>query len=418
MLKELDADSWVSERRSSLDDVNAPVRDIIENVRNNGDSALYEYAKKFDKIDLEDICVSSEEIDSAYDEVDERLVEYLIEAEARISEFHELQKKEDLWLKQVEPGIVLGVKTTPLERIGCYVPGGRASYPSTALMTAVPARVAGVGDICACTPPPGNPLTIVAFDIAGVNEIYRIGGAQAIAAMALGTETIKPVQKIVGPGNTFVTAAKMMLRDHAEIDFPAGPSEIGIIADDSAVPEFLAADILAQAEHDPNSACVLITTDKGIAEAAIAEVKSKAGNCPRKEIITSALENSGYIVADDLKHAISISDMIAPEHLSIQVRDPMTVLNRVKNAGSIFIGPNTPVACGDYASGTNHVLPTAGYAKVYSGLNVSHFCKTSTVQMIDREGLEDISDIVIGLAEAEGLYAHADSVRERLKFRR
>ncbi|UUX91635.1 histidinol dehydrogenase [Methanoplanus endosymbiosus] len=418
MLKELDADSWVSERRSSFDDVSAPVRDIIENVRNNGDSALYKYAKKFDKIDLEDICVSREEIDSAYDEVDEKLVECLIEAEVRISEFHELQKREDLWLKEVQPGIVLGVKTTPLERIGCYVPGGRASYPSTALMTAVPARVAGVSEICACTPPPGNPLTIVAFDIAGVDEIYRVGGAQAIAAMALGTESIEPVQKIVGPGNTFVTAAKMMLRDYAEIDFPAGPSEIGIIADDSAVPEFLAADILAQAEHDPNAACVLITTDKGVAEATIAEVKAKAVLSPRKEIILAALENSGYIIADDLKNAIDISDMIAPEHLSIQVRDPMTVLNRVRNAGSIFVGPNTPVACGDYASGTNHVLPTAGYARVYSGLNVSHFCKTSTVQMIDREGLEDISDIVVNLAEAEGLHAHADSVRERLKFRK
>ncbi|WOF15360.1 histidinol dehydrogenase [Methanoplanus sp. FWC-SCC4] len=415
MLKELDVNSWVFGRRSSLEGVYDSVSDIVENVRKSGDSALFEYAKKFDRVELESLAVTEDEVEAAYDEVDGHLVENLIEAEARISEFHELQRRNDLWLREIQPGITLGVKTTPLQRVGCYVPGGRASYPSTALMTAVPARVAGVREICACTPPPVNPLTIVAFDIAGVSEIYRAGGAQAIAAMALGTDSIKPVQKIVGPGNVYVTAAKMMLRDHAEIDFPAGPSEIGIIADSSANPEFIAADILAQAEHDPNAACVLVTTDRSLAERVDKEVSKLLLNAPRNEIIEKALAQSGFVIADSMSQAVSFIDEIAPEHLSIQVSDSLSVLNRVRNAGSIFVGPYAPVACGDYASGTNHVLPTAGYSKVYSGLNVDHFCKTSTVQIIDREGLEDIGDIVETLADAEGLHAHAESVRIRRK---
>ncbi|MDD4126959.1 MAG: histidinol dehydrogenase [Methanomicrobium sp.] len=415
MLKELDVKAWVEGRRKGFSGVSDSVSSIIDNVRINGDAALFEYAKKFDNIELEALKVSEDEIEDSYDCVEERLVESLIEAEARITEFHEYQKKDDLWLREISPGVTLGVKTTPLGRVGCYIPGGRASYPSTALMTAVPARVAGVPEICACTPPPVNPLTIVAFDIAGVSEIYRVGGAQAIAAMALGTESVKPVDKIVGPGNVYVTAAKMMLRENAEIDFPAGPSEIGIIADSSSNPSFIAADILAQAEHDPNAACVLVTPDRSIAKRVSEEVSIQAKNAKRREIIDTALLNSGYVIADSIADAIDIMDEIAPEHLSIQVSDSLSVLNKVRNAGSIFVGPYAPVACGDYASGTNHVLPTAGYSKVYSGLNVSHFCKTSTVQIIDREGLDDIGDIVETLADAEGLYAHAESVRIRRK---
>ncbi|KQC03583.1 MAG: histidinol dehydrogenase, partial [Methanolinea sp. SDB] len=319
----------------------------------------------------------------------------------------------DLWLEEVEPGIILGVKTTPLDRVGLYVPGRRAAYPSTALMNAVPARVAGVPGMCACTPPPVLPLTLVALDIAGVEEIYRIGGAQAVAAMALGTETIKPVQKIVGPGNVYVTAAKMMLREHAEIDFPAGPSEIGIIADSSANPTFIAIDILAQAEHDPDAACVLVTTDESLAEKVGREVERLTREAPRRDIIEKALLQSGYLVVPDLESAVNAMDQIAPEHLSIQVEDSLTVLNAVKHAGSIFVGPYAPVACGDYASGTNHVLPTAGYAKTYSGLNVGHFCKSSTVQILDRRGLESIGDVIENIADAEGLHAHAESVRIR-----
>ncbi|MBP2134551.1 histidinol dehydrogenase [Methanomicrobium sp. W14] len=415
MLKELDVKDWVFCRRKSLFGVYDSVSSIVENVRKNGDAALYEYAKKFDHVELENLMVTEDEIEASYDSVDPKLVECLREAESRIFRFHELQKKEDLWLREVWPGITLGVKTTPLERVGCYIPGGRASYPSTALMTAVPAKVAGVPEICACTPPPVNPLTIVAFDIAGVSEIYRVGGAQAVAAMALGTESVKKVDKIVGPGNVFVTAAKMMLRENAEIDFPAGPSEIGIIADSSASPEYVAADILAQAEHDPNAACVLVTTQRRVAEKVCAEIEKQFKSAERKEIIEKALSNSGFVIVDSIDDAVSVINDIAPEHLSVQVSDSLYVLNHIKNAGSIFVGPYTPVACGDYASGTNHVLPTAGYSKIYSGLNVSHFCKTSTVQIIEKDGLEGIGDIVETLAGAEGLYAHANSVKIRRK---
>ncbi|MDD5419678.1 MAG: histidinol dehydrogenase [Methanomicrobiaceae archaeon] len=413
MWKALDIEEWIAGRRTGLDEVKEAVAEIIARVGADGDAALIEFTRRFDRIDLAEIAVSDEEREAAYDAVDAEIIQSLAEAEARITRFHELQAPRGLWLEETEPGITLGVRTTPLERIGAYIPGGRASYPSTALMCTIPAQVAGVREICCCTPPPINPLTLVALDIAGVDEIYRVGGAQAIASMALGTETIPPVQKIVGPGNVFVTAAKMLLRDHVEIDFPAGPSEIAIIADASADPEFIAADILAQAEHDPNAACVLITTDAALAERVGEAVGRMAEEAERQEIIEKALEHSGYVVAGDPGEAVGIADAIAPEHLSIQTADPLFVLNRVRYAGSIFVGPYAAVACGDYASGTNHVLPTAGYARLYSGLDVHHFCRTASVQIIDREGLEGIGDVVETLAEAGGLHAHARSVRIR-----
>ena len=413
MWKAIEVDAWITSRKSSLEDVRATVSGIIERVQNEGDEALRALAKKH--CDLTDIAVSDEEREGAYDSVDPKIVESLIEAEARIERFCEMQRPRDLWLQEVEPGIVLGVKTTALRRVGIYVPGGRASYPSSALMCAVPARVAGVQEICACSPPPVKPLTLVALDIAGVTEIYNAGGAQAIAAMALGTQTIRPVQKIVGPGNLYVTMAKMLLRENVEIDFPAGPSEIAIIADHIADPRIIAADILAQAEHDPDAACILITTDKKLAQSTGRQVAAMAGKAPRKGIIGQALNNSGYVIVSDLNEAIAVSDAIAPEHLSIQVADPLAVVTRVRNAGAIFVGRYSAVACGDYAVGTNHVLPTAGYAATYSGLDVQHFCKTSSVEIIDREGLETIGDIVETIAEAEGLFAHAESVRIRRK---
>ncbi len=413
MWNALDVTEWVGRRRADLTDVRAAAGEIISGVKAGGDAALIEYTEKFDHIKLTELAVPREEIDAAYDAVDTQLTESLIEAEARITRFHELQRRSDLWLQEVEPGITLGVKTTPLDRIGAYIPGGRAAYPSTALMTTVPARVAGVREICCCTPPPVHPLTLLALDIAGVDEIYRVGGAQAIAAMALGTESIRPVQKIVGPGNVYVTAAKMLLREYAEIDFPAGPSEIGIIADASANPTFIAADVLAQAEHDPNAACVLITDNGALAREVGSEISRLLEQQPRREIIEKALENSGYVITEDIPAAIRASDEIAPEHLSIQVEDPLGVLGHVRHAGSIFVGPYAAVACGDYASGTNHVLPTAGYARMYSGLDVNHFCKTSTVQIIDRQGLSEIGGIIETLADAEGLHAHAESVRIR-----
>ena len=413
MWKALDIETWIAGRRSDLDRVKGSVSEIIGRVRAEGDDALIDLTKKFDGIDLAEIAVSDEEREAAYDQVDAELVESLVQAEVRISRFHELQRGRDLWLQEMEPGITLGVKTTPLSRVGAYVPGGRAAYPSTALMCTIPAVVAGVGEICCCTPPPINPITLVALDIAGVDEIYRVGGAQAIAAMAIGTETIPRVEKIVGPGNVFVTAAKMLLRDEVEIDFPAGPSEIAVLADSTANPRFIAADILAQAEHDPSAACVLVTTDAALADAVGDEVKRMVAGADRREIIEKALDHSGYIVAGDLDEAVATVNGIAPEHLSVQVADPLGILTRFRSAGSIFVGPYAAVACGDYASGTNHVLPTAGYARLYSGLDVNHFCRRSTVQVITREGLEAIGDVVETIADAEGLHAHAESVRVR-----
>lgn len=410
MWKALDVDAWVAGRQQSLDEARGTVQEIIEKVRTRGDAALRELSRH---VVLTEIAVSDEEREAAYGEVDTRIIEALVEAEARITRFHERQRPRDLWLEEMEEGIVLGVKTTPLDRVGLYIPGGRAPYPSSALMCAVPARVAGVPQICACSPPPISPMTLVALDIAGVTEIYQSGGAQAIAAMALGTETIPKVQKIVGPGNIYVTMAKMLLREQVEIDFPAGPSEVAVIADRTADPRIIAWDILAQAEHDPNAACVLITMDRALAERVGREVESLAAASPRKEIIAKALANSGYVTVANMDEAAAVSDAIAPEHLSLQVADPLALLTRVRHAGAIFVGKYAAVACGDYAVGTNHVLPTAGYARTYSGLDVRHFMKTSSVQIIDREGLEAIGDVVEALAEAEGLAAHAASVRER-----
>jgi histidinol dehydrogenase len=398
-----------------MEDVRGKVQEIVGRVRAEGDTALRALSRH---VKLEEIAVSDEEREAAYTEVDPEVTESLIEAEARITRFHELQRPRDLWLQEVEEGIVLGMKTTPLDRVGIYVPGGRAAYPSSALMCAVPAKVAGVREICACSPPPISPLTLVALDIAGVTEIYRSGGAQAIAAMALGTEIIPRVQKIVGPGNVFVTMAKVLLREEVEIDFPAGPSEIAIIADETADPRILAYDILAQAEHDPRAACVLITPDRVLAERVGREVEKLAEKEPRREIIREALGNCGYILVKDMEEAAAASDGIAPEHLSIQVADPLPVISAVRHAGAIFVGRYSAVACGDYAVGTNHVLPTAGYARLYSGLDVRHFCKTSSVEILDQRGLETIGDVVETLARAEGLPAHAASVRERRRKRR
>ncbi len=413
MWQQVNEDFWKENRESKVGQVEDTVREIVENVRENGDKALRELAKKFDKVDLKDIAVSRDEIEEAYEKVSPELVEELENAAYNIQRFHEMQMPAGMWLREVEPGITLGVKSTPLERVGCYIPGGRASYPSTVLMTAIPAKVAGVDEVIMCTPAPINPLTLVAADIAGVDEIYKSGGAQAVAAMALGTESIEPVQKIVGPGNVFVTGAKMMLRNKVDIDFPAGPSEVGVLADETADVDFVAADLVAQAEHDPSSACLLVTCDPDLPDKVWKVMEGIIAKAPRREIIEKAMNNSGYILAEDIDLAVEIMNGIAPEHLSIQVRDPLDILSKVRNAGSIFVGPYTPVAAGDYASGTNHVLPTSGHAATCSGLNVSHFMKTSTVQILSKEGLAAIAPTIEALAEAEGLFAHRDSVMVR-----
>lgn len=413
MWKQVSEDFWKENRESKVDQVTDTVKDIIESVRENGDKTLIELAKKFDKTDLKRIAVTRDDIEEAYTKVPQEVVEELENAAYNIQRFHEMQMPRGLWLSEVEPGITLGMKSTPLERVGCYIPGGRASYPSTVLMTVIPARVAGVDEVVMCTPAPANPITLVAADIAGVDEIYLTGGAQAIAAMALGTESIEPVQKIVGPGNVFVTAAKMMLRHKVDIDFPAGPSEIGVLADESGNPEFIASDLIAQAEHDPSSACLMVTSDPSLPDKVWSYMEKMIANAPRKEIIEKALNNSGYIVCEDLDLAIETMNGIAPEHLSIQVKDPLDALSKVTNGGSIFVGPYTPVAAGDYASGTNHVLPTAGHATTCSGLNVSTFMKTSTVQYLTKEGLSNLSKTIETLATAEGLNAHCESVKVR-----
>ncbi|MDR0198428.1 MAG: histidinol dehydrogenase [Methanomassiliicoccaceae archaeon] len=415
MWEQLEEGFWKKNRDSKTDQAVNDVLKIIDQVRTQGDKALVELAKRFDKQDIASVAVPRDDIDDAYDEVSEELIEALETAAANIQRFHEMQLDGDLKLTEVEPGVFLGVKSTPLERIGAYVPGGRAPYPSSALMSIIPARVAGVDEVICCSPPKIDPVTLVAMDIAGADEIYQAGGAQAIAAMALGTRSIEKVQKIVGPGNVYVTAAKTILRGSVEIDFPAGPSEIGIVADGTADASFIAADILAQAEHDPSSACVLVTTDASLPKKVWAQIEKMMASAPRLKIIKEALNNSGYMIKSSAEECIEAMNEMAPEHLSVQVADPMAALGLIRNAGSVFIGPYTPVAAGDYASGTNHILPTAGNAAVMSGLNVSHFRKTSTVQMMSRDGLEEMAHVIEAIAEAEGLIAHRDSVRIRLK---
>lgn len=417
-MQQIEEGFWQENRCSKMDaKILETASNIIEDVKKDGDKAIKAYTEKFDKIKLKNLAVSREEIEEAYEKVEKdnpQLIEEIENAAYNIERFHKMQLPQDLWLSEVEPGITLGVKSTPLERVGCYIPGGRASYPSTALMTVIPARVAGVPEVICCTPGPINPVTLVALDIAGVDEIYSIGGIQAIAGMALGTESIEPVQKIVGPGNIFVTAAKMLLRDKVEIDFPAGPSEAGVLADESCDPAFVASDLVAQAEHDPMSAAILITDSEKVAKAVDKEVEKQVKDAPRKEIIEAALKNSGYIVAESMDLAIEMMNDIAPEHLVIQTSDPMDTLSKVTNAGSIFVGKYTPIAAGDYASGTNHVLPTAGNAKLFSGLNVAHFRKTSTVQMLTKDGLDIIAPTIRTISKAEGLHAHCNSVNVRL----
>lgn len=408
-------------RGSGLADVGETVSAVLSDVRMKGDSALREYTKKFDKVELEDFEVSEEEFEKALSEIGPELLGHLKIAAENIRAFHKAQMPETTWFMEVQPGVVLGQKATPLESVGAYAPGGRASYPSTVLMTVIPARVAGVEQVIVCTPPRSDgsvhPLTLAAAKVAGADKVFKLGGVQAIGAMAYGTMTVPKVDKIVGPGNVFVTSAKMQVRDIAEIDFPAGPSEVLIIADDSADAAMAASDIIAQAEHDPNAVSVLVTTSKALAEAVKDEVLIQAENTARSEIVNISLENAAILIMDSTEQCIDFSNKFAPEHLEIMVGDSDFVLDRIKNAGSIFIGNYAPVPVGDYASGTNHVLPTAGYAKIYSGLNINHFLKYSSIQKISKSGLESLKETVIALAEEEGLKAHADAIRTRFGHR-
>ena len=406
-------------REIGIQDVLTSVNEILMDVGSKGDEALFRYTEKYEGAKLDNLRISQEEIDAAYESVDEQLLESLALAAENIFKFHSEQKDHGFWMTEVSPGVHVGQKVVPLDSVGAYVPGGRAAYPSSALMNVIPAKVANVPRIVVCTPPKSDgsvtPLTLVAADMAGADEIYKLGGAQAIAAMAFGTDTIERVNKIVGPGNVYVTAAKMLMRGTVEIDFPAGPSEVLIIADRTADPGVIASDMIAQGEHDPKSLSVLVALDELLASAVVEELAMQTEASARKEIIQQSLEHSAVLVANDLDLAVDFSNAFAPEHLEIITNDPMGVLRFIRHAGSVFLGKYTPVAAGDYASGTNHVLPTSGYARIFSGLNVDHFMKKITVQLITDDGLQGLMQTITTLAEAEGLKAHAESVRRRIE---
>ncbi len=404
-------------RMSEIQDVTDTVSRILEDVKSLGDTALYHYTRQFDDVDIHDIEIDHDTVTRSLKIIDPTIIEHLTAAAKNIRTFHLAQMNKPQWFMDISPGITVGQKITPLEAVGAYVPGGRAAYPSTALMTVIPAKVAGVKKVIVCTPPGPdgvNPLTLAAAHIAGADHIYQVGGVQAVGAMAYGTGSICAVDKIVGPGNIYVTAAKIMVRDCCEIDFPAGPSEILIIADDSADPDLIAADMVAQAEHDPNAVSVLVTTSKDIALKVKNSISKQSAIALRKDIINKSMDNAAVLIAISLDECIDFSNRFAPEHLEIITENDMQVLESITNAGSIFLGQYTPVSAGDYASGTNHVLPTAGYGRIYSGLNVEHFIKRTSIQKISRQGLETLSDTIISLAEAEGLSAHAEAVRKRL----
>lgn len=397
------------------------VRAICEDIRERGDAVTLEhYAKYKADISEADLKATPEETQAAYDQVPAEVVEHLKFAAANIERFHRAEFERDMWSVEVAPGILAGRITRAVDSAGCYIPGRQASYPSSVLMTILPARVAGVEQVIACTPPDegmiANPTSLVAADLADCQDIFKIGGPWAIASMAYGTETVPQVNKIVGPGNKYVTAAKMAVFGTVGIDSPAGPSEILILADDSANPAWLAMDFLSQAEHDQDAAAVLVTPCAELAEAMAAAVEEAFERADRREILRPALENnSAILVAEDMDEAIEFTNDYAAEHLEIVTREPMLLLPRIKHAGSIFLGPYAPVPVGDYASGTNHVLPTGQCAKMFSGLSVDDFLKKPTFQLLSREGLRHLAPAVMGLAQAEGLPLHGEAVRVRLE---
>jgi len=407
-------------QRSQIDadSVIGIVTDIVNDVKNAGDEKIRQYTEKFDGVYLKDFLISQEELKESVKRIDKDLIHSLKKASSNIRKFHQAQLPHD-WSMEVDNGVTAGQIIRPLERVGCYIPGGRAVYPSSILMTVIPAKVAGVNEIICCTPPGPDgkveDIVLATAYLAGAHKVYRVGGAQAIAAMAYGTETIPAVDKIVGPGNIFVTAAKKMVYGQVDIDFPAGPSEVLIIADATGNPDYIALDLMAQAEHDPQAASVLVTTSPKLASAVNEKITEELPTMKRKEIISDSLEENGsIIVVSTMDEAVSFSNEYAPEHLIIMTHDPEERVKGIKNAGSIFLGDLTPVAAGDYGSGTNHVLPTSFCARMYSGLSTESFLKKPTVQRLSREGLNSLKDVVIPLAEYEGLYAHAESFKRRL----
>jgi len=401
--------------KTGVEDV---VADIIANVRAKGDEALFEYCRKFDQADLTTLEVSEAEIDEAFDVIgDFRRV--LERASANIRKFHKKQLRNSFIIND-EDGIVMGQKVIPMDKAGLYVPGGTAAYPSTVLMDAVPAKIAGVGELVITTPPGPdgkvNPYVLAAAKVAGVDRILKVGGAQAIAALAYGTETVPKVDKIVGPGNAFVAEAKKQVYGVVSIDMIAGPSEVLCVADAKSDPRHVAADLLAQAEHDKNASAVLVTDSMELAEQVAAEVDRQLETLPRTEIASVSIENNGkIIVADDLKQAIDIANEIAPEHLELHMDNPFDYLDAVRHAGSIFMGRNCPEPLGDYFAGPNHTLPTLGTARFSSPLSVDDFVKKTQYTYYTREALSRVYEDIADFADHEGLHGHARSIRSRFE---
>lgn len=393
---------------------------IIAKVREKGDEALLAYTQEFDGVSLGELRILDREIQAALKRANQDVVKALQKAGQSIFDFHKMQKREGLLYARSD-GALLGTKITPLDSVGIYVPGGRALYPSTVLMGALPARVAGVRRIVMVTPPSADgcvdPLLLAAAHIAGVTEVYAVGGAQAIAALAYGTESITPVDKIVGPGNAYVAAAKRAVSGDVGIDMLAGPSELAILADDSAEPALLALDLMAQAEHDPNAACYLVTTDPDLVEEVGAEIAAFLEDSPRAGITQESLDKNGIIfVTPDLGTALSTINALAPEHLEIQTSDAMDLLGLIDNAGAIFLGPWSPTSVGDYAAGPNHTLPTSATARFSSPLGVDDFIKFSSVVAYSFSALKQDEETILTLAAAEGLWAHGKSVRARFEL--
>ena len=393
----------------------------IDDIKSRRDEAVFEYTKKFDGYDLnaDNIIVTEDEIKAAYEEIDAGLVEIIRKALVNIRDYHEKQKQYS-WFDSKPDGTILGQKVTALSRVGVYVPGGKAAYPSSVLMNVMPAKVAGVEQIVMCTPPDKEgkvyPTTLVAAKEAGVDVIYKVGGAQAIAAMAYGTASVPKVDKIVGPGNIYVALAKKAVFGYVSIDSVAGPSEIMVIADETANPRFVAADLLSQAEHDEMASAILVTTSEELAKKVSAQIDEFLKELSRSEIISKSLENYGYIlVADSIDEAIEVANDIASEHLEIVTKDPFNVMTKIKNAGAIFLGEYSSEPLGDYFAGPNHVLPTNGTAKFFSPLSVDDFIKKSSIISYSREALELIHNDIETFAKAEHLTAHANSIHVRFE---
>jgi histidinol dehydrogenase len=402
-------------------EVEQVVLGIIADVRQRGDAAVLELTRRFDRLDVADLAaleVTDEEMDAAFNQVEQADVDALMLAVERVTAFHEKQKQQT-WLSTEEPDIMLGQKVTPLQRVGIYVPGGKASYPSSVIMNAVPARVAGVGEIIMVAPTPGgeiNPHVLVAARLSGVDRIFRIGGAQAVAALAYGTATVPKVDKITGPGNIYVATAKKLVFGQVGIDMIAGPSEILVISDGSGSPAHIAADLLSQAEHDELASSILITTDRGFGERVAAEVERQLTLLSRESIARASWNRYGaIIVAGSLAEVIAFSNRIAPEHLELAVADPFAILPQIINAGAIFMGHWTPEAAGDYLAGPNHTLPTGGTARFFSPLSVDDFVKKSSVVYFSKEGLQRLGADIVRIAGLEGLEAHGRAVSIRLE---